>query len=125
MTNHRYRYGSSIGLPTSVAAMYKHTLIQHHGVLGHADEKKKDKPKTIKQWEHDNIECDHIANDKAGDSTAPRPFFPLIGYTAMLKVGNHWVTTNFQDCVEHDVNTARQWWITSYADWILTLKLSI
>jgi len=77
----------------------KHT-VSHEWVMGHADEKKKDKPETISPMETENIGCDKGANARVDENVKPKPFTPLPGYKAMLKLGDDWVTTLFRDCVK-------------------------
>lgn len=69
-------------------------------VMGHADEKKKDKPESITDLEWDNVSCNRAANEVIESGEHPRSFHPLPGYRAMLKLDGEWVTTHFHDCVE-------------------------
>ena len=77
----------------------KHT-VSHDWVMGHAKEKKKDKPETITDMEHVNEDCDDDANDRVEENISPEPFTPLPGYRAMLKLGDNWVTTLFRENVQ-------------------------
>jgi ribonuclease HI len=82
--------------------------ISHKWVMGHADEKR-EKKTDITPFEWENIECDEEADDlvnsMAEKGEKARPFQPLPGYRAILKLGESWVTTHFRKCVEF-ANTA-------------------
>ena len=56
----------------------KHT-VSHEWVMGHADEKKRDKPETISPMETENIGCDKEANVRVDENVKPKPFTPLPG----------------------------------------------
>ena len=69
--------------------------------MGHADEKKKDKPHTITPLEQVNIECDKEAGIVNGSpAPTPVPFKPLPGYKAMLRLDGQWITAHFRECVK-------------------------
>ena len=77
----------------------QHTILPKW-VMGHADEKKKENPDKITDIEWENIGCDAEANARVEQDLPPKPFEPLPGYRAMLKLGEDWITTQFRGCVQ-------------------------
>jgi len=65
-------------------------------VMGHADDKTKEKPDMITPIEHANIGCDKDANSYIESSRQSDVFEPLQGYKAMLQIYSKWVTTKFR-----------------------------
>ena len=57
--------------------------------MGHAYEKKKEKPHMVTKWELENIGCDEAANERVEEIIAPHSFSPLRGYQAMLTLGDN------------------------------------
>ena len=58
----------------------KHTVLEEW-VIGQADTKKKDFPKTITPVKKDNTQCDADAEDCVADGMPPRHFQPYPGGT--------------------------------------------
>jgi len=73
--------------------------------IGHADDKKKDKPRTITLMEHANIGCNEDAELCIEICITATSFKPLPGYCAMLQLDGNWITTQFRAVVRH-ANTA-------------------
>jgi len=73
--------------------------------MGHADDKKRDKPSTITPMEHANIGCDEDTEISIESGIEARSFKTLPGYQAMIQLNGRWVTTKFCANICHE-NTA-------------------
>lgn len=78
----------------------QHTVITEW-VMGHADEKKKDRPDKITKMEWENIYCDEAAEEEVNKSYPPPRFTPLPGYKAMLRLDNDWITTHHRENIRY------------------------
>lgn len=82
-------------------------FVTHEWAMGHADHKDHEKEKVpgkITQMGRGNIECEEETNEiwlrewTKRENHLP-PFEPLPGYREMLKLGDNWITTHFNECV--------------------------